>query len=153
AADQLGVQPSADPHVLRMPAVAVLDAVPLVAVEVEDVHQGSTASTCSGWPSGFTLCITLATFPSASITNVERFTPQYVLPPNFFSPQTPYWSATWCSGSASSVNGSENFSLNFTCDASSSGLTPRTTAPRCSNSVYASRKPHASTVQPGVSSL
>src|SRR4029453_16041899 len=101
------------------------------------------------WPSGLTLCITLATLPSASITKVERLTPQYVLPPNFFSPQTPYSSATSCSGSASSVNGSEYFSLNFVCDASSSGLTPSTTAPRCSNSEYASRKPHASTVHPG----
>ena len=38
---------------------------------------------------------------------------QYVLPANFFSPQTPYFSATSCSGSASSVNGSENLFLNF----------------------------------------
>src|SRR5262245_13010540 len=152
-ADQLGIEAAADRHALRVPALALFDAVPLVAVQVEDVHQGSTASTCSGWPSGFTLCITLATLPSASITKVERLTPQYDLPPNFFSPHTPYSSATRCSGSARSVNGSENFSLNFTCDASSSGLTPSTTAPRCSNSEYTSRKPHASTVQPGVSSL
>src|SRR5262245_60457559 len=133
-ADQIGVQAAADRDAFRAPAVALFGAVPLGPAEVEDIHQGRTASTWSGWPSGFTLCITLATFPSASITNVERLTPQYVLPPNFFSPQTPYSSATWCSGSARSVNGSEYFCLNFTCDASSSGLTPSTNAPRCSNS-------------------
>src|SRR5690348_11058163 len=137
-ADQLGIQAAADRDALRVPALALFGAVPLIAVQVEDVHQGRTESTCSGWPSGFTLCMTLATLPSASMTNVERLTPQYVLPANFFSPQTPYSSATRWSGSASRVNGSENFSLNFTCDASSSGLTPRTTAPRCSNSEYAS---------------
>jgi hypothetical protein len=52
-------------------------------------HSGRAASTCSGCPSGFTLCITFARFPSASITNVERLTPQYFLPPKFFSAQTP----------------------------------------------------------------
>src|SRR4051794_8790458 len=43
-------------------------------------HEGSAASTCSGWPSGFTFFITLAMFPSPSMTNVVRLTPQYVLP-------------------------------------------------------------------------
>ena len=38
AADQLGVQPSPDPRVLGAPALALLGAVPLIAVEIEDVH-------------------------------------------------------------------------------------------------------------------
>ena len=71
--------------------------------------------------------------PRRSRTSM-RLTPQYVLPPNFFSPQTPYCSATSCSGSASSVNGSEYLFLNFTWEATSSGLTPSTTAPRFSKS-------------------
>ena len=53
----------------------------------------------------------------------------YVLPAYVFSPQTPYASATAWSVSASSVNGSSYFDLNFSCDASPSGLTPSTTAP------------------------
>ena len=45
------------------------------------------------------------------------------------STQKPYCSASLWSASASSVNGRSYFRLNFACDASSSGLTPSTTAP------------------------
>ena len=41
---------------------------------------GSTASTSSACVSGLTFRITLTSFPSASITNVERSTPMYVFP-------------------------------------------------------------------------
>src|SRR5215212_4562045 len=91
---------------------------------------GRAASTSAACVSGFTRRIALATLPSASITNVERSIPIDFLPYMFRSFQTPYCSATSCSGSASNVNGSEYFCLNLTCEASSSGLTPRTTAPR-----------------------
>jgi hypothetical protein len=50
------------------------------------------------------------------------------------------------------VKGSPYFSLNFACFVGLSGLTPRTTAPRVSNSSQPSRIPHACLVQPGVSS-
>ena len=47
------------------------------------------------------------------------------------------------------MNGSSYLSLNFTCDFSSSGEMPSTTAPARSNSPYASRMPQAWVVQPG----
>ena len=103
--------------------------------------------------SGFTPCMTFFTFPSASMTNVERLTPMYVRPRYFFSPHTPYCSATAWSVSARRVNGSSYFSRNFTCERSSSGETPSTTAPARSKSPYASRIPHACVVHPGVSSF
>ncbi len=39
AADQLRVEPRADPRVLRAPALAVLDPIPLVAIEVEYITE------------------------------------------------------------------------------------------------------------------
>jgi len=39
-ADQLGLQPSADPRVLGAPAVALLGAIPFVRIEVDDAHRG-----------------------------------------------------------------------------------------------------------------
>lgn len=80
--------------------------------------------------SGFTPYMAFATEPSGAITNVERVMPMDVFPELVVSPQTPYASAASWSGSASSVNGREYFSLKRTCEASSSGLTPRMTAPR-----------------------
>ena len=41
AADQLGADVMADPRVLALPALALLGAVPLVPVEVEDLHRAS----------------------------------------------------------------------------------------------------------------
>src|SRR5207302_7361957 len=118
------------------------------------MHQSeSAASTSFACVAGFTLCRTFLTFPSASITKVERLTPLYFFPRYDFSPQTPYSSATEWSVSASSVNGSSYLLLNFTWEPSSSGETPSTTAPARSNSPYASRMPQACFVQPGVSSL
>jgi hypothetical protein len=75
------------------------------------------------------------------------------LPAKLFSFQTPYSSAVRCSVSASSEKGSPYFSLKLTWELSSSGLTPSTTAPARSNSLHASRIPHACAAQPGVSSL
>ncbi len=46
----------------------------------ERAQDESTASTSSACVSGFTFRNSLATLPSASITNVERSTPMYVLP-------------------------------------------------------------------------
>src|SRR5262249_38756213 len=42
--------------------------------------QGSAASTSSACSAGFTFLITFTTFPSASMTKVERSTPMYVFP-------------------------------------------------------------------------
>jgi hypothetical protein len=67
------------------------------------------------------------TFPSATMTKVDRSMPLYVLPYLFFSTQVSYRSATVCSSSESSVNGRPY--LNLTCVAGLSGLTPSTTAP------------------------
>src|SRR5262249_18120585 len=95
----------------------------------EGVH-GSASSTSVACPAGLIPSIARATLPSASITNVERLMPIYVFPAYFFSPHTPYFSATVWSGSASSGNGSSYFVLNFSCELTSSGLTPMTSAPR-----------------------
>ena len=47
------------------------------------------ASTSSAWSAGFTFRMTFATLPSASITNVERSMPMYVLPYMLFSTHVP----------------------------------------------------------------
>ena len=64
---------------------------------------------------------TLARLPSASITKVERSMPMYFLPPWSSRPTRRTLSATACSSSARSVNGSWYFSRNFACDASRPG--------------------------------
>jgi hypothetical protein len=51
------------------------------------------------------------------------------------------------------VNGSPNFSVNFRLLVAPWGLIPQTSAPRSVIVSLASRNSHASTVQPGVSSL
>ena len=114
--------------------------------------QASAARTSSAWSAGFTFRMTFFTFPSTSMTKVERSMPMYDLPYMLFSTQVPYLSATSCSSSERSENGSRYFSLNFTCFFGLSGLTPRTTAPVRWNSPQTSRIPHACAVQPGVSS-
>ena len=53
-----------------------------------------TASTSSACVFGSTFRITLATVPSAPITNVERSTPMYCLPAKLFCFQTSYASET-----------------------------------------------------------
>src|SRR5262249_12609070 len=102
---------------------------PPPAPQPQLLHASSAASTSSACVTGFTLCMTFFTVPSASMTKVERKTPMYSRPANFFFPQTPYSSATAWSVSASSVKGSPYFSLNLTCERSLSGETPSTTAP------------------------
>ena len=66
---------------------------------------------------------------------------------------SPYACTIFLSSSASSVNGSLYFSANRAWDFAESILTPSTTAPRFLNAANSSRKPQASFVQPGVSSL
>lgn len=79
--------------------------------------------------------------------------PMYVLPYKDFSTQAPYFSATSCFVSASRTYGRSNLAMNLSCEARESGLIPRTTAPAFVNVRCASRKSHASLVQPGVSSF
>ena len=93
-------------------------------------RQESEPSTSEAWPAALMPIIARATLPSGSMTKVERLMPMYFLPAKFFSPQTPYFSATSWSGSARSVKGSSYFVLNFPCEATLSGLTPRTSALR-----------------------
>ena len=52
-------------------------------------NDATTSATAAACPSGFTLSNTRAMRPSASITNVVRFTPQYFRPYIDFSAQTP----------------------------------------------------------------
>ena len=73
-----------------------------------------------------------AIFPSGPITNVARWTPQYVRPYIDFSTQVPYFSAILWSASASSVNGRSYLSANLRSFAGSSGEMPSTTAPASS---------------------
>ena len=72
---------------------------------------------------------------------------------NDLSPHTPYASQTDLSSSAISVNGRPNFSMNLSCRAAESALTPITTAFFAVIASCASRKPHASLLQPGVLSF
>ena len=84
---------------------------------------------------------------------MDRITPVVFLPYIIFSPQAPYLLITFLSGSDSSVKGSEYLAANFWCDASLSGEMPSTTVSCAWISDQRSRKPQASFVQPGVSSL
>ena len=90
--------------------------------------------------------------PSGPIQTVDRITPTIFLPYIVFSPYAPYDRMTLRSGSESSMNGSRYLDANRWCEAASSPDTPITTAPSSRRSSQASRKPHASLVQPGVSS-
>ena len=88
------------------------------------------------------------------MTNVERRIDGLGGPPSKLrSPMTSKAFAAAQSVSASSGNGRLNFSRKRAWDSSSSGLTPRSTAPRPRSSPYASRSSQACLVQPGVSSL
>src|SRR6185312_4762623 len=73
----------------------------------------SAARTWSSCVFGDAFGITCTTVPSASMMNVERFTPMYVRPYIDFSPHTPYSSATAWSASASSVKLRSCLSWNF----------------------------------------
>ena len=55
-------------------------------------------------------------------------------------------------GSLKRLKGSAYFSRKAACDAASSGETPNTGTPSSLRALHSSRKPQASTVQPGVSS-
>jgi hypothetical protein len=79
--------------------------------------------------------------------------PMKVFPMNDFSCHTPYASHTAWSTSESRRYGSSYFARNFRCDSTSSALMPSTVAFSPSNRGEASRREHASTVQPGVSSF
>ena len=107
--------------------------------------------TSSACPAGFTLVNTLVTIPFSLMTNVVRSMPIYFLPYMDFSTHTPHASASECSVSASKSKVRENLSANFRCDFTPSGETPMTFALGIVGSF--SWKPHASTVQPLVSSF
>ena len=94
----------------------------------------------------------LTTLPSPPIQTVERMTPVVFFPYIIFSPKAPYFVITFLSGSQSSGKGSLYFFVNFAWASGPSGDTPSTTAPVFLMSPQRSRKPHASLVQPGVSS-
>ena len=109
-----------------------------------------TSRTFSTWPSTRTRGNTLRTIPSPSMTKVERIIPMTFFPYMTFSPNAPYFLATAFSESLRSGKFSFSWTLNFSWDASESGLTPRTTTPRLRNFAMASRNPQASLVHPGV---
>src|SRR5215469_568526 len=123
------------------------------AKAVEGHFSFNAFATSSAWPSALTLGKTRAMCPSGSITNVVRSMPITFFPYMFFSFTTPYRLAIFLSTSASSVNGRSYLSLNFFWAEGVSAETPSTVAPAFWICLYASRNPHASTVQPGVSAL
>src|SRR5205085_12242379 len=82
-----------------------------------------------------------------------RAMPLYFLPYVFFALITPKALQTFLSASASSGKGSLYFCLNFSCAAGVSPEMPSTVTPAFCILLYASRNPHASMVQPGVSAL
>src|SRR5215471_20901974 len=123
------------------------------------VREGATyslrkAKTSSGWSSAFlTVGQCLMTSPLGPMTTVERMVPSTVLPYMTFFPKAPYFFMTSSWGSDKSVNGSLYLAANLLCESTLSLLTPNTTAPDFFNEDPRSRNPHASFVQPGVSSL
>src|SRR5919202_20262 len=116
------------------------------------LHDFSASRTSSAWPSTLTFGKTALIVPFLSITKVVRAMPMYSRPINRFCCQTPYWSATAWSGSASKGKVRWYFCWNFLCDLMLSVLTPRISAPCSWNRLRRSLNEHASTVQPGVSS-
>ena len=114
----------------------------------------AAVSACSGCFSALaTRAQWRSTLPSLPISTVERITPTVFLPYIIFSPKAPYFFITLRSGSERSGKGSLYFPMNFWCDAAPSALTPSTVTPSFANARMSSRKPHASLVQPGVSSF
>src|SRR5262249_18304643 len=110
--------------------------------------------TCSGcFAASGTFFQCLRTTPSGPIHTVERITPFVFLPYIILSPYAPHAVMTLRSGSESSVNGRRYFCANFVCDSPESAETPSTTTPAFPSSRLRSRKPQASLVHPGVSSL
>src|SRR5262245_4123971 len=117
-------------------------------------RQSSASSTCAGCAAAFaTRFQCFFTLPSGPIQTVERITPVVFLPYIIFSPHAPYFIITFLSGSESSRNGSLYFFVKLAWEVAPSGEMPSTTASCFSIAWYRSRKPHASLVQPGVSSF
>src|ERR1700722_11366042 len=87
------------------------------------------------------------TFPVRSTTKVAR---PGMMPSVDF---TPHRARTLPPSSLRSVMGSLCLLANWSCESSESELMPTTSAPAAANESYRSRKVHASTVQPGVSSF
>src|SRR3954451_1877171 len=111
----------------------------LVARRVDRPGHGQAAtvsrsalSTWSSWVFGDAFGITCTTVPSASMMNVERCTPMYVLPYIDFSPHVPYCSATAWSESASRVKLRSCPSWNLRIASTESGETPSTVTPAAS---------------------
>src|SRR5262245_33935689 len=112
------------------------------------------ASTSSGWASAFfTAGQCLITSPLGPMTTVERMVPSTVLPYMTFFPKAPYFFMTSSWGSDRSVNGSLYLLANFLCESILSLLTPNMTVLLFFKDTPRSRKPQASLVHPGVSSL
>ena len=87
------------------------------------------------------------------MTTVVRMMPMETRPYMFFSPQAPYFSITWPSGSESSGNESPSLPANLQCESIESLLMPSTSAPSARSSGNAAWNSLASVVHPGVSSL
>src|SRR4029079_17577578 len=113
----------------------------------------SAASTSSACSSTFTLSHRCCTLPSGPIRYVVRTIPMNLRPMKDFSCQTPYFSATSWSGSASSGNVMLYLSANFALLFASRMLTPRTAALLGLNFGRYDWNEHVSFVQPGVSSF
>src|SRR5439155_16032484 len=117
-------------------------------------RESGASSPLAGWSAALATRVQcFFTFPSGPIQTVERITPVVFLPYIIFSPHAPYFVITFLSGSESSRNDSLYFFVKRACDVAPSGEMPSTTASCFSIARYRSRNPHASLVQPGVSSL
>src|ERR1035437_8972396 len=117
------------------------------------LHAFNASKTASTWPVTLTFSNTAEIFPLGSITYVVLTTPMYLRPYMLFSCHTPYAVTISFDSSLTNENGNSYFVLNFPCDFTESGLTPRITAPAFLYLAKLSRKSHASAVQPLVSSL
>src|SRR5262245_57106481 len=111
------------------------------------------SSTSSTWPLTLTLRQIFRTTPSPSIRKVARSMPMYLRPYRLFSIQVPYFSQILPSSSDTSGKLSWYLALNLSWRATLSLLTPITCALSFLKAAAESRKPQASVVQPGVSSL
>src|SRR3569623_272984 len=112
----------------------------------------TAASTCSTCPGTLTLRHTLASFPDASNSQVERSIPIYSRPYSTLGTHAPNASITPFSSLASGTV-RPYFAVNLACLAGASFDTPSTPAPALANSAAIALKSCASRVQPAVSSF
>src|SRR3569623_299189 len=112
----------------------------------------TAASTCSTCPGTLTLRHTLASFPDASNSQVERSIPIYSRPYSTLGTHAPNASITPFSSLASGTV-TPYFAVNLACLAGVSFDTPSKAAPALANSAAIALKSWASLVQPAVSSF